>query len=208
MTSRKDRAYTWAITILVLLITNIPYIIAARNGGEGHVFGGLLINPLDGNSYLAKMHQGYAGFWRFTLPYTAEPGTGAYLHMYYLALGHLARLLSLSIPLVYNLARALGALLMLRALARFCAAILPETRPRRVAFALGALGAGLGWLAVPFGAFTADLWVAEAYPFLSAYANPHFPLGLALILWLTTPIAKPARRIQKIPPTTALAITR
>lgn len=34
------------------------------------------------------------------------------------------------------------------------------------------------------GIFTADFWVAEAYPFLSAYVNPHFPLGIALLLWL------------------------
>src|SRR3970282_2930738 len=37
------------------------------------------------------------------------------------------------------------------------------------------------------GEFTSDLWGAEAYPFLSAYANPHFPIGLALVVWLLTP---------------------
>jgi hypothetical protein len=45
----------------------------------------------------------------------------------------------------------------------------------------------MGWLALFTGAFTSDFWVAETYPFLSAYANPHFPLGLALVLWLLTP---------------------
>jgi len=58
------------------------------------------------------------------------------------------------------------------------------------------MGSGLGWLLIPSGAFTADFWVAEAYPFLSMYANPHFPLGLALVLYLLTP--KPGNKISKI----------
>jgi hypothetical protein len=54
-------------------------------------------------------------------------------------------------------------------------------------FFLAAFGSGMGWLASMFGYFTSDLWVAEAYPFLSAYANPHFSLGLAITIWLLTP---------------------
>ena len=44
----------------------------------------------------------------------------------------------------------------------------------------------MGWIALVFGKFTSDFWVAEAYPFLSAFSNPHFPLALALILLLLT----------------------
>ena len=46
------------------------------------------------------------------------------------------------------------------------------------------LGSGLGWIAAFFQQSTSDLWVAEAYPFLSAYTNPHFPLAIALMLFL------------------------
>ena len=66
--------------------------LAVIAGGDTHVFGGFLLNPLDGNSYLAKMQQGASGSWRFTLPFTPEPGEGAYLFLFYLALGHLCRL--------------------------------------------------------------------------------------------------------------------
>src|SRR4030042_5617993 len=48
----------------------------------------------------------------------------------------------------------------------------------------------MGWLAFPFGKITSDLWISEAYPFLSAYTNPHFALGLALMLILLTFIVK------------------
>jgi hypothetical protein len=45
----------------------------------------------------------------------------------------------------------------------------------------------MGWLMLPFGAVTSDFWVAEAYPFLSAYVNAHFPLSWRL-LYLLLPI--------------------
>jgi len=183
----QDRKFFWAVTALVLLLVTVPFWLAARAGGEGHVFSGLLLNPIDGYTYLAKMYQGWQGNWRARLPFTAQPGPGAYIFTYYLFLGHLARLLRLSLPLTFTLARVFGALVMLLALHGFFARTLPNARTRRLAFALAALGSGMGWLLVPAGAFTSDFWVAETYPFLSAYDNPHFPLGLALTLWLITP---------------------
>ena len=35
-----------------------------------------------------------------------------------------------------------------------------------------------------WGRLGADFWVAEAYPFLSSFATPHFALGLALLVWI------------------------
>ncbi len=175
------------LSILVLL----PYGLAFLESPDEVVFQGLLINPVDGNSYLAKMYQGWQGSWQFKLPYTAEPGDGAYLFLYYLLLGHLARWTGQSLILVYHLARWLGALFLLWALRNFFTSLgFPEKIASR-AFVLTALGAGMGWLVFLTGQFTADFWVAEAYPFLSAYANPHFPLGLGLMLFLlAAPIAK------------------
>ena len=54
-------------------------------------------------------------------------------------------------------------------------------------FAIAVLGSGVGWLAVVFGKFTSDFWVAEAYPFLSMYTNPHFSLGLGLMILALIP---------------------
>jgi hypothetical protein len=146
-----------------------------------------LFNPIDGNSYLAKMFQGWRGDWRFTLPYTADPGRGAFLFLFYLALGHLTRLIGAPLVLIFHAARLVSILVMLVALQRFLGAVLPEQRSRDTALLLAVLGSGLGWVALPFNSFTSDFWVAEAYPFLSAYANPHFPLGTALLLLILMP---------------------
>jgi hypothetical protein len=75
---------------------------------------------------------------------------------------------------------------MLIALWRFLAVTISDERWRVWAFAFASLGLGLGWLVFAFGAVTSDFWIAEAYPFLSAFTNPHFALGLALMLWLLT----------------------
>ena len=175
----------WVI-LLALILISLPYGIAALANQPEYVFGGFLLNPQDGNTYLAKMYQGWRGDLRFTLTYSADPGQGGYLNLYYLFLGHLARWSGLSLFSIYHLARLVGAALMLLALWRFFAVTISGERWRVWAFAFASLGLGLGWLVFAFGVITSDFWVAEAYPFLSAFSNPHFPLGLAFLLWLLT----------------------
>ncbi|MEW5872609.1 MAG: hypothetical protein AB1894_25335 [Chloroflexota bacterium] len=178
----RSRIFVISMFLLVLII--VPYGYALQVGGTDFAFGGFLINPLDGNSYLAKMYQGWLGEWRMRLPYTADPGAGAYFFTFHLFLGHLARLTGLPLILVYHLTRLVGTVFLLLALYRFLI-VQGVPSPWGIwAFVLAVFGSGLGWLAVPFQMFTSDLWVAEAYPFLSAYANAHFPLSLALLLFL------------------------
>ncbi len=170
------------IAIFVAIIT-LPYVYAGLAGGREYIFGGFLFNPTDGNSYLAKMYEGWAGSWSFTLPYTAEQGQGAYLFLFYLFLGHASRWLGLPLILTFHLARVLSAVLLLVAMRSLFHRIFPWS-PQAAwnALLLATFGSGFGWLLTFAGQLTSDLWVAEAYPFLSAYANPHFPLGLALLI--------------------------
>ena len=83
MSARRDRWFALLISLCVLLLVTIPYFLAARSAGTDYEFSGFLLNPLDGNSYLSKMFQGWEGNWRFKLPYTADPGEGAYLFLFY-----------------------------------------------------------------------------------------------------------------------------
>jgi hypothetical protein len=166
----------------ILMIT-LPYIYGYLAAGSDYVFVGFLLNPLDGNSYLAKMYQGWSGEWQFTLPYTAQKGEGTYLFLFYLFLGHAARWLNLSLITVFHLARVIGAITLLAALTAFGNSLFcQQPRTGTKAVLLAAFGSGIGWLAISTGQFTSDFWVAEAYPYLSAFATPHFGFGLALLL--------------------------
>ncbi|MGD0708724.1 MAG: hypothetical protein ABSA51_09750 [Anaerolineaceae bacterium] len=171
--------------VLLLLISALPYLWGVINQGDAYRFGGFLLNPIDGNSYLAKMYEGWLGNWSFTLPYTAQLGQGAYLFLFYLFLGHFARWVGLPLIVMFHLARMGGIFLLAFASKHFCEFIFP-TNPRasKAALALVLFGSGLGWIASFFQLFTSDLWVAEAYPFLSAFSSPHFTIGIAIVLWV------------------------
>jgi hypothetical protein len=171
-----------------LVLITLPYWVAFHNSGAGYKFGGFLLNPLDGNSYLAKMYIGWRGDWLFTLPYTDEQGRGTWLFTFYILLGHLARRFGWSLTFTFHSARLISAAFMLLALYEYTKAYLPKPGVAGLAFLLSSLGSGMGWLVLPFGFITPDFWVAETYPFLSAYVNPHFPLSLALLLFLLFPI--------------------
>ncbi len=162
-----------------------PFLAGQRLVGPEHVFGGFFLNPQDGNSYLAKMRLGWQGEWRFQLPYSIETGGGVYLFLFYILLGHLARITSLPILLVFHAARLLSAAFLVYAVIRLYRRWSSDLTAGGFLFltALTFCGSGLGWIAALFGAATADLTVPEAYPFLSMFVNPHFPLGLGLLLY-------------------------
>src|SRR5579859_384408 len=183
--SSRPEEWPWIIaaSLVIVAAAGLPYLLAYRVPAD-HVFMGVLVNPADGNSYFAKMREGWRGDWLFTLPYTAQTSAGAFIFTYYLFLGHLARWTGASLDLVYALARAAGGLAMLLSAYAFISRYIAPRRWRLLAWLLFGLGSGLGWMAAPFGAFTSDLWVAEAIPFLSVFVNAHFALGVALLLWI------------------------
>ena len=182
LTTRKERRWALLWSVLIVGLACLPYLVAWWITPADAQYTGLLVNHYDGESYYAKMQQGARGDWLFHLPFTSEPHEGAFIFTFYLALGHLAAALGLPIPLVYHLARIVAGLFLLLVAYRFIAWFFDRVRTRQAAFLLLGLSSGLGWLAAPLGLFTADLWVAEAFTFLSIFVNPHFPLSIGLML--------------------------
>ncbi len=195
-----SQEWRWAAgwSLVVVLLSCLPYFIAAVTAPEGWQFAGILVNPYDGNSYLAKIQQGMAGKWLFHLAYTPEPHQGAFIFTFYLALGHLAALLGLSPIWMFHLARGVAGLGLLLAAFRFVASITPQPQERRLAFGLMLSASGLGWLGAVFGAFPIDLWVPEAFVPYSLYANPHFPLAMALMLVILQSVAGSTFNVQRL----------
>ncbi len=176
----SDRAFGWWLFLAVALVTTLPYLWlhtwAARND---RTFVWLLYNLPDGLSYYAKMRQGLEGSWRFRLPYTADAAPSAYLFLYYLALGHLARVTGLSLPAVFHLARVAGIGALVAALGRWLQALPMTAAKRRLAWFWVMLAVGMEPWVFLLGIIAL---LAEASPFLSSLLNPHFPLTLALML--------------------------
>lgn len=186
-----ERYWVWAYSLVIIALSCLPYLIAWVATPVGYQFTGLLVNPLDGHSYLAKMRQGWEGAWLFHLSYTPEPHAGAAIFLFYLALGHIARWTGLSLIAVYHATRVVAGLALLGAIYAFVGRLTPGRAEQQRLFLMAASSAGLGWLGVMMGLFPIDLWVPEAFAFFSMLANPHFPLAIALMLLLLQSVLWP-----------------
>ena len=126
------------------------------------------------------MKEGFDGAWRFTLAYSCAKSEGAYVFLYYLFLGHLARWLGLSIPFVFHFSRLVNAGILVFTLACLIRKVIPDDHWASRALWLTCLGSSMGYVAMMFGQLSDNERVAEAYPFLSIFGNPHFTLGMAI----------------------------
>jgi hypothetical protein len=182
---RHEWHWVTVVGALLLVVLTAPYILADRMVGPDLRFMGILVNPVDGASYLIRMMHGAQGSWTFHLTYTPEHHQGVFLYTFYLALGHLSRILDVPPILIFHTARLVGSMLMFVALYLFIADWTVDVRQRRITWGLSVLGSGFGWIALLFGYFTPDLLLLpEGFPIQAAYANPHFPLALAAGLWV------------------------
>jgi hypothetical protein len=175
----------------VLVITSLPYVVGWATSRPDAVFEGFIIDLDDIHSHLAKMQQGYASAWEFVILFTPEPHAPAPINLFYLALGHVARLLRLNLVAVYHGARLLFGAVFLGTAYAFVASFLKEREERLLAFFFICFGSGLGWLALLLsGSFTsgaltpADFWFIEMYGFFTVMLFPHTCLALTLMLAL------------------------
>lgn len=186
--SRSEWLQVLIWSAVILLVTSLPYLYGALISTPGAQFGGLVIGVEDGNSYLAKMRLGATDGWQFYLFYTSEPHQGAYLLLFHLALGKIARLSGLPLILVYHLARIVCGFFLLASIYRF-AAFFTELRPvRQLIFWMVGVGSGLGWLVALLGlmdrmGLPLDFYSPEAFIFLALFALPHLLLAEGLLLW-------------------------
>jgi hypothetical protein len=177
---------TWPTLLVFLLLISVPYLLAALASGSSLEFRGFLINYQDGYSYLGKLRQGFEGQWLFRPDYTSQVSSGIFIFTPYLLLGHLAKVGgALSVWLHFG--RVISAILLFFALQYMIWQVTNEEIIRWRALWMVLFGSGMGWLIVTTEVLTPDFWVAEAYPFLASYTNLHFPLGLALQVWLLIP---------------------
>jgi hypothetical protein len=178
------RQHLAIVLTLFIAFIFLPSIFAWNSAGKDYVFGGVLSNPIDGQSYLAKMKEGWNGQWLFRLPYSPNPGQGQPIFLLYIALGVLSRLVNLPVEWAFQLSRIAAAILLFYSL---YALVKKSVGKKYYLWTLLLLlfGSGMGWLILAISSnLPVDFYVAEIYPFLSSYTNPHFPLGISLMIWV------------------------
>ena len=186
--SRAEVVWLLIASLAVLVFASLPTLYAWSLADADHIFTGFVYNVEDGNSYLAKMRLGARGEWLFHLFYTPEEHDGAWVLLFHLLLGKLGAWMGASPVFTYHLARFVLGLGLLGMVYAFVAAMTPDITVRRLAWALVAVGSGLGWLflllgkAQWLGDLPLDFWVPEAYLFLVLYNLPHLALAETLLL--------------------------
>src|SRR5262245_31471747 len=134
------------LALIVIALANLPYVLGYALAPQGTQFAGVLLNPDDSDSYLAKMQQGYEGRFTYRIPFTSDDHRAAFLGGFYLALGHLARLSGISIMAMWHAARILAGWALCLVVYGFLGIWLPDAERRRLAFVLAICGSGFGWV--------------------------------------------------------------
>jgi len=177
---------------VALLVSCVPYLAGYAAQTPDRVFSGAVFDLYDYHTHLGEMQLGLRGEWLHRVLSTSEGHDGTLMRTFFIALGHVARLSGLSLPLVYQVARVLFGALFLVAVYRFIAALQPGASVRRTAFALVAFSSGLGWLvqivapAGPTDISPIDFWLIDANSFFSILIFPHFTAAMALLLEVFT----------------------
>jgi hypothetical protein len=186
--ARREWVWVLVVSALVVAASTVPYLAGYLAQTPGERFGGVVMNPVDYHSHLAKMWQGYRGQWRYCLLFTPEEHAGVFVQTFYVALGHLARFFGLGLPLTFQLARVACGLAMLVMVYRFIAHFVARVRTRQVAFLLAAVASGLGWLTEAVAPTSAggvspmDFWLSDGFTYLALLTSPHFCAAVALLL--------------------------
>lgn len=184
----ENQEWQWVILVsaALLICISIPFIWARAVSIPDLQFSGLLNDPVEGAGYLAAMRQGYAGEMTFRPPFTPEMESGAFINIFYLSLGHLARVLNEPLVMVFDAARLAGGLVMLLALYRFIADWTDDHDQRRFTWAFAVLGSGFGFFYFLIsGGFSPDLLnLPAAFPLQAVFTNAHYPWAISLQLLL------------------------
>lgn len=188
MSTRREWMLALLLVWLTTILVQIPYALGYALARPEMVFTGILMNPEDAQSYFAKMQAGFDGAWLYSIPFTTEEHAPAFLGGFYLLLGHLARVLGLSLEMMWHCARiGCDAGLFLVTMI-FVAHFLRDARTRWIASVLAIFGSGLGWvlflLNQPYwlGTFPVDFKMPEAHLFFTALTFPHVALGTTLLM--------------------------
>lgn len=189
---RETIALVLAATLL-LVWSSLPNWSGYLAQDAQHAYGGAYFDPQDYAVHTTMLRTGLRGAWAYSLRFTSESHSAAYVRMFYVVLGELDRLTGLSPEMIFEISRwvfGYTALFAIYLLAR--RAFDGEVQLRKwSAFFLIVAGAGLGWMQrslgwVPGPITPIDYWLIDAYVLFSLSLFPHFALTLTLmcVAWL------------------------
>ncbi|MEW6569014.1 MAG: hypothetical protein AB1449_12780 [Chloroflexota bacterium] len=185
--SGAEWRWVLATSAVILFLASLPYLAGSLAQSAQHIFFGAVFDRMDFSVHLGNIWLGLRGEWQFHFLNTSDPHPAGYVKVFYLVVGHLARLLHLSPLVAFHLARLGCGLAALVAVYRLAALCLRPLAHRRTMFLLFALGSGWGWAQLLTGWIPQadlspiDFWHIDGYGFFSLLTFPHIAAAYALV---------------------------
>jgi len=192
--NRNEWKFVMWITILVILLTTIPFIYGYFSAPQGKYFTGLqALAPGDFNVYYSHIEQVRQGNWIFKDIFTSETHVAFFFNPFWLAVGLFAKIFKLSNIFTYQFFRIILTPIFLFTVYFFTSLFFQQIFKRKFCFIFLIFASGLGSWFSPlvkhiFGTgfsehyWPMDLWVSEGQNFLTIYHSPHFIFASTLIL--------------------------
>ncbi|MBI5037525.1 MAG: hypothetical protein HZC01_02375 [Candidatus Kerfeldbacteria bacterium] len=185
-----ERYTVWAVSIVLVVVTALPFIFGYLQRPVGMVFTGLHhLAPGDTNVFLSMIEQVRQGEGVFINLFTHEEQARAFINPLWLSVGWLTKISGISNLLALHIARSVWILILVWVLYKFLSYFIRDLRWRRWALVTLSFASGLGVFFNPF-LFDAnniyehptDIWISESVTFLSALHSPHLLASLTLLI--------------------------
>jgi hypothetical protein len=182
----KFNGFTAGIAIALMVLSSLPYLVAAASTPSGHVYTWMLHNIDDSAVYLSWMKQVAQGQFFQENRFCIEPQKSVLFNIWFLMLGVLSKVTGGAFA--YHIGRLIGVGGLVFAIARLAQTIFKDLKNQRLALVFACLSSGLGYL---FGGFSAargftgqpiDLFQPEISVFQVCVYSPLFAPALALIV--------------------------
>ena len=186
--TRSETRWALLYSLILALVTSLPYLLAAISPARDWTFTGFLIAVEDGNSYIAKMLSGFEGAWLFRSPYSTVEQSGVLAFLPYLMLGKASGGSHGQLVALYHLFRVLAIPALVLAVYRFSSLFVENIPLRRWTVIIATIGGGLGWLLILLGepvvagSLPLEFYSPETFGFLAIYGLPHLTLARAAML--------------------------
>jgi hypothetical protein len=174
------------IIFVVILLTTVPYLLAYS---VSSTFVGQIYNIVDFSVYMSWTRQAADGHFGTLNLFTTVKQHGYLFNVLFLVMGNVVRVTGLPIPIVFQIFRIGGAVVLLLVAYLLCRTVYPESiNARLTAFALIALSSGFGftywpkWANINYPNMPVDTWQPEAFTFLSIYTTVLFVVATTFIL--------------------------
>ena len=174
-------------SLLVTAMASVPYVIGWARGTDAAPFVGMLNYwQADTAYHLSFARQAAEGQLLFENKYLGGAATGpAIFNLLFLGIGLVARVLAVSLPVAFNLVRALSACALLCFAYLLAARVFAGRGLRWLALILASFSSGLGWLAMlglGRNHESCDLWLIEVSTFWAIRWEVVVPPVVALLL--------------------------